>query len=61
VTLVEHLGHETLIHARVGETPVVARLDAIEDAPSVGDDVGLTFPERHLHLFDPVTSRRVEG
>jgi multiple sugar transport system ATP-binding protein len=61
VTLVEHLGHETLIHARVGETPVVVRLDAIEDAPSVGDDVGLTFPERHLHLFDPVTSRRVDG
>jgi ABC-type sugar transport system ATPase subunit len=61
VTLVEHLGHETLIHARVGETPVVVRLDAIEDAPSVGDDVGLTFPERHLHLFDPVTSRRADG
>ena len=61
VTLVEHLGHETLVHARLGDTPVVVRLDAIEAAPSVGDDVGLTFPEQHLHLFDPETTRRVDG
>ncbi len=61
VSLVEHLGHETLVHARLGETPVVARLDASAVAPAVGDELGLGFPERHLHLFDPVTMQRVDG
>jgi multiple sugar transport system ATP-binding protein len=61
VTLVEHLGHETLVHARLGETPIVVRLDAIEHAPAVGDEVGLAFPDRHLHMFDPVSTRRVEA
>ncbi len=58
VTLVEHLGHETLVHCRVGETPVAVRLDASEPAPAVGDDVGLDLPARHRHHFDPVTGRR---
>jgi multiple sugar transport system ATP-binding protein len=61
VDLVEHLGHETLVHAHLGDTPLVVRLDAAVPAPAVGDDVGLAFPERHLHLFDPVTTRRTDS
>jgi len=64
VSLVEHLGHETLVHARItdrDEVPaVVARLEANGSAPGVGDEVGLAFPATHLHRFDPETSRRID-
>jgi hypothetical protein len=50
-----------LVHAHLGDTPLVVRLDAAVPAPAVGDDVGLAFPERHLHLFDPVTTRRTDS
>ncbi len=63
VSLIEHLGHETLVHMDVGETRVVARIDASLDGSvvhGVGQEVGLGFPGRHLHHFDPVTTKRVE-
>jgi multiple sugar transport system ATP-binding protein len=64
VSLVEHLGHETLVHLRVAATPVVVRCDAaaaVPAVPAVGDEVGLSFPAEHLHRFDPVTTRRVDA
>ncbi|MEX0848253.1 MAG: ATP-binding cassette domain-containing protein [Ilumatobacteraceae bacterium] len=61
VTLVEHLGHETLVHCRIGETPVVLRTPADEAAPSVGADVGLDVPLAHRHRFDAATGRRIEA
>ncbi|CAB4571214.1 unannotated protein [freshwater metagenome] len=66
VTLVEHLGHETLVHARVDsglgqEVPVVvARLDARDPAPAMGERVTLRFPAEHLHRFHADTGRRVD-
>jgi multiple sugar transport system ATP-binding protein len=59
VTLVEHLGHETLVNAHVGETKVVVRQPASAETPSIGDEVGIDLPEGHRHRFDPVTERRV--
>ena len=64
VTLVEHLGHETLVHPRIGESPLVARVEALPGAagvPTVGADVGVAFPAAHLHRFDPATHERVDG
>ncbi|MFN8021551.1 MAG: ABC transporter ATP-binding protein [Acidimicrobiales bacterium] len=64
VALVEHLGHETLVHVRLGETPLIARVDAggADGAiPAVGDTVGVTLPAEHRHRFDPATTRRVDG
>jgi multiple sugar transport system ATP-binding protein len=61
VTLVEHLGHETLVHLRLGETAVAARLDAAEPTPERGDEVGLSVKEMHLHRFDPTTGQRVDA
>jgi ABC-type sugar transport system ATPase subunit len=60
VDLVEHLGHETLVNCRLGETRVMVRLDGDEPAPAVGADIGLVTPEHHRHHFDPVTQRRVD-
>jgi multiple sugar transport system ATP-binding protein len=61
VTLVEHLGHETLVHVRVGETAVAARLDAAVHVPAVGEETGLGFDAAHLHRFSPSDGRRVDG
>jgi ABC-type sugar transport system ATPase subunit len=59
VELVERLGHETLVHGRLGEARLVARLDGDDPVPVVGADVGVDLPERHRHRFDPTTSQRV--
>jgi multiple sugar transport system ATP-binding protein len=59
VALVEHLGHETLVHLRVNGTKIVSRLDAEDPAPANNDDVGLVLSRRHY--FDPVTTRRLDG
>jgi len=61
VTLVEQLGHEALVVARVGETRVVVRLAAGAPAPAVDDEVGLLAPVEHRHRFDPVTQRRLDA
>ncbi|MBI5089925.1 MAG: TOBE domain-containing protein, partial [Actinobacteria bacterium] len=59
VGLVELLGHETLVHGHVGETPVVARLAADVTPPSVGDEAGIVLPVAHRHRFDAATGRRI--
>ena len=64
VTLVEHLGHETLVHARIGEgstaSSVVLRGPAELAAPDIDDEVGLTAPPEHRHRFDATTGKRIE-
>lgn len=60
VTLVEHLGHEALVHLLVGEAAVVSRVDAAASLPATGDAVRLAMPPAHRHRFDPSTTRRVD-
>jgi ABC-type sugar transport system ATPase subunit len=60
VSLVEHLGHETLVHCRVADTAVVVRISAEQAAPSSGSEVGLEIPSQHRHRFDADTGRRIE-
>jgi ABC-type sugar transport system ATPase subunit len=60
VTLVEHLGHETLVNCHAGEVRIVVRQGAEMPTPALGDEVGLDLPPEHRHRFDPVTERRVQ-
>lgn len=60
VDLVEQLGHETLVHARVGETNIVLRMSAELGAPVVGDDIGVHVPVAHRHRFDAVSGERID-
>ncbi len=60
VDVVEHLGHETLINCRLGDTRVMVRLGGDEVAPCVGDEIGLITPVNHRHHFDATTQRRVD-
>jgi multiple sugar transport system ATP-binding protein len=59
VSLVEVLGHETLVHCRIGDTRVVARLDSEASPPQTNADVGLVLSR--LHHFDPVTLTRLDN
>ena len=64
IEMIEILGSEKLIHARVGETLVVIRCD-VHDARStqyaLGDTIDVGPDARHpLHWFDPETTRRID-
>jgi ABC-type sugar transport system ATPase subunit len=59
VELVELLGHETLVHGRLGETAVVARLGGDVTPPLVGEHAGIDLPLEHRHRFDAATGLRV--
>lgn len=57
--LCEHLGSEVLVHAKVGEIPIVARLGPTSAIPAPGTQVGLAFDPAAALWFDPATGERV--
>ena len=56
---VDGLGAERLIHARLGDEPLVIRLDASKSWPQIGDTVSLKVPDTKKHWFDAATGRRL--
>lgn len=58
VTYVEPLGSETLVHLRVDEKAVVARLPCTVTHLRSQDQVGFSFRPNSCHLFDHTTRRR---
>jgi multiple sugar transport system ATP-binding protein len=58
VEFVEPLGHEVIVHSRVGDDPLVAKLDP-HRAPKVGDVVALRIEIDRVHLFDAGTEERL--
>jgi multiple sugar transport system ATP-binding protein len=60
VELVELLGHETLVHGRMGESRLVVRMSAELPAPAVDDQVGVVVPLQHRHRFDGATGMRID-
>ena len=54
VELVEPLGHEQLVHLRMGDVAVVARTDR-DHAPEMDARVLLSVDGNHIHLFDEAT------
>ena len=60
VTLVELLGHETLVFAVLADGhPVVLRLPADAAPPAPGDSIRLDAAAHHRHRFDAATGRRI--
>jgi multiple sugar transport system ATP-binding protein len=57
---VEPLGHEVIVHARIGDDLLVAKLDP-HRAPEMGDDVTVVAELDALHLFDAETEQRLAG
>jgi ABC-type sugar transport system ATPase subunit len=60
INLIEPLGHETIVRARIGaggpEISAVANADAV---PALSETVGLRFRRDRLHLFKADDGRRV--
>jgi multiple sugar transport system ATP-binding protein len=58
VEMVEPIGHEAIVYARVGDVLLVSPFET-HSAPRVGDSIELTIELETLHLFDPATEARL--
>ncbi len=58
VELVEPLGHEVIVHGRLGKALLVAKVDP-HRAPAVGSTLALDLELDRLHLFDAATEERL--
>jgi multiple sugar transport system ATP-binding protein len=58
VEFVEPLGHEVIVHGRVGDDLLVAKVDP-HRAPEMGDDISLVIETGAIHLFDAGTEQRL--
>jgi multiple sugar transport system ATP-binding protein len=59
VEMVELLGHEAILHFKVGEQIMVGRLRSHGRLPSPGDTVTMQMKCDAIHLFDPGTELRL--
>jgi len=58
VDIVEPIGHQAIIHSRIGPDVLVAAFDS-HNMPRVGDTIDLVIELDALHLFDAVTEQRI--
>jgi ABC-type sugar transport system ATPase subunit len=58
VELVEHLGAESIIHAKLGDTPITLRLNGHIDARN-GDTVKVDIDAGCYHFFDSESGMRI--
>jgi sn-glycerol 3-phosphate transport system ATP-binding protein len=59
VQALEMLGAERLVYGLLGDSLFIARVDATQAYPKVGDVVDVRATAGNLHWFDPATSARV--
>jgi multiple sugar transport system ATP-binding protein len=57
--LVESLGNETFIYARVGKHDFTARLSPPQPLPPLGSNIVLAFNLERAHFFDAVSEARI--
>jgi multiple sugar transport system ATP-binding protein len=60
VEVVEPLGHEVIVHSRIGDDLLVAALDPYS-IPEIGSKIELLVELDSLHLFDAETEKRLEA
>jgi multiple sugar transport system ATP-binding protein len=58
VEFVEPLGHEVIVHGRVGDDLLVAKVDP-HRSPEIGSEVDLVLELDAIHLFDAATEQRL--
>jgi len=58
VEFVEPLGHEVIVHGRIGSDLLVAKVDP-HRAPEMGAELQLAIDVDAIHLFDAATERRI--
>ena len=55
---VEPLGHEVIVHGRVGDDLLVAKVDP-HRSPEIGSEADLVLELDAIHLFDAATEQRL--
>jgi len=58
VEFTEPLGHEVIVHGRVGDGLLVAKVDP-HRSPKMGDEMPLVIETGAVHLFDAATEQRI--
>jgi multiple sugar transport system ATP-binding protein len=58
VDIVEPIGHQAIVHSRLGPDILVAALDS-HQMPKVGDTIDLVIEIDNMHLFDVTTEQRL--
>jgi multiple sugar transport system ATP-binding protein len=58
VEFVEPLGHEVIVHGRVGDDLLIAKVDP-HRSPEIGSEVDLVIELETIHLFDAATEQRL--
>ncbi|MBI4916085.1 MAG: sn-glycerol-3-phosphate ABC transporter ATP-binding protein UgpC [Acidobacteria bacterium] len=58
VEVVEPLGHEVIVHGRIGDDLLVSKVDP-HHAPRLGETIELLVELASLHVFDARTERRL--
>ncbi|PYQ63006.1 MAG: glycerol-3-phosphate ABC transporter ATP-binding protein [Acidobacteria bacterium] len=58
VEFVEPLGHEVIVHGRVGDELIVAKVDP-HRSPRIGSTIDLMIEVGAAHLFDAATEKRL--
>ncbi len=59
VEMIEPLGHEAILHFKVEEHILTGRLLSHGNLPAAGAEVSMELKCDAIHLFDPVTERRL--
>jgi len=59
VEMIEPLGHEAILHFKVEEHVLTGRLLSHGNLPAAGAEVSMELKCDAIHLFDPVTERRL--
>jgi len=59
VEMVELLGHEAILHFKVGEQVLTGRLHSHGRLPAPGDQISMQLKCDAMHLFDTVTEKRL--
>jgi hypothetical protein len=57
--MIEPLGHEAILHFKVGDKVMIGRLRSHGSLPAPGDTVTMQMKCEAIHLFDPVTEQRL--
>jgi multiple sugar transport system ATP-binding protein len=60
VEFVEPLGHEVIVHGRVGDDLLIAKVDP-HRSPQMGSRISLVIEAEKAHLFDAASEKRLGG
>jgi len=58
VEFVEPLGHEVIVHGRVGDLLLIAKVDP-HRAPAMGSELAMAMATDAFHLFDAASEQRI--